>query len=90
MEHPVNGLPTSSSTISPDSDSAVDVRWDEEDGFEVLNHLSSTITDVVLIPHSFLYAMHIRLLNDTGRAVWALYRHGKTVPTPTVVDPRAL
>jgi hypothetical protein len=55
-----------------------------------LNHLSSTITDVVLIPHSFLYAMHIRLLNDTGRAVWALYRHGKTVPTPTVVDPRAL
>ncbi|MGA2531002.1 MAG: hypothetical protein ABSG36_17820 [Acidimicrobiales bacterium] len=68
----------------------MEVRWDEEDGFEVLNHLSSAITDVVLIPHSFSYAMHIRLLHDKGKAVWALFRDGKALPTPIVLDPRTL
>lgn len=29
----------------PTDDAAMEVRWNEEDGFEVLNHLSSTITD---------------------------------------------
>jgi hypothetical protein len=74
----------------PTHDSAVEVRWDEEDGFVVLDHLSSTITDVVLIPYSLPYAMHIRLRHDKGKAEWALYRDGKTVPTPIVLDPRAL
>jgi hypothetical protein len=74
----------------PTRDAALEVRWDEEDGFEVLNHLSPTITDIVLIRYSLPYAMHIRLLHDKGKAIWALYRDGKTLPTPIVLDPRTL